>query len=725
MERIVRTVCQGCHSECGVLAHVVDGRVSKITADSNHPSSRGYICIKGTNYAQFTYHRDRLKYPLKRVGEKGKGKWARISWDQALDEIAAGLTAVKEAYGARSIGAFHGTAPRESLLSCRLLASALGTPNVANTDLHICLAPSMVAEFATVGQTVMQEIGPDYLSSKCILVCGGNPLISHPPRGRDLLEGVKKNKAKLIVIDPRRIPLAAQADIWFQIRPGTDAALILGMLHTIISEGLYDKTFVEQYCHGFDALKEHVKAWPPEKAAEITWLSAAQIKEAARLFAGTRPATVHHRVAVEHNLSSTQTDRALIILAAITGNVGVKGGNLLQTHLPGYVATGGPNGVMSFCELPPELARERLGADQYPLISGPKPLFLFVHAALAAKAMLHGEPYPLKALFLAGGNPVVNMQNTRRTWEAFKSLDLFVVADFFMTPTAELADYVLPATTWLERDECCNQQYMNCIAARQKAVEPMYESRDDVQMVIDLTRRIPWANRDYMPWESAEEFNDFRVRKTGMTFREFKEKGYVLIDQAYKQYEKEGFNTPTRKVELYSTIFESNGYDPLPTYVEPSESPISTPKLLKEYPYILITGARTIEYYHSSGRQIELLRKRVPDPEIEVHPQTAQREGLEEGEWVWIETPQIKGERVRFKVKLFSGLDPRVVHVPHGWWFPENPAPDHGCFESNIDVVLSDDPPREPICGSVRTRGTLCKMYRTVDAEHTQRGMGR
>jgi anaerobic selenocysteine-containing dehydrogenase len=430
------------------------------------------------------------------------------------------------------------------------------------------------------------------------------------------------------------------------------------------------------------------------------------------LFANTKPATVHHRVAVEHNLNSTQTDRALIILAAITGNVGVKGGNLLPTHLPGYVATGGPNGVMSFCELPPELARERLGADQYPLISGPKPLFLFVHAALAAKAMLHGEPYPLKALFLAGGNPVVNMQNTRRTWEAFKRLDLFVVADFFMTPTAELADYVLPATTWLERDECCNQQYMNCIAARQKAVEPMHESRDDVQMVIDLARRIPWANRDYIPWESAEEFNDFRVQKTGMTFRDFKEKGYVLIDQAYKQYEKEGFNTPTRKVELYSTIFESNGYDPLPTYVEPSESPISTPELLKEYPYILITGARTIEYYHSSGRQIELLRKRVPDPEIEVHPQTAQREGLEEGEWVWVETPQIKGERVRFKVKLFSGLDPRVVHVPHGWWFPENPAPDHGCFESNIDVVLSDDPPREPICGSVRTRGTLCKIYR-------------
>jgi thiosulfate reductase/polysulfide reductase chain A len=709
MEKIVRTVCQACHSECGVLVHVEEGKVTKIKPDPDHPWSRGYICVKGTNYAQFTYHPDRLKYPLKRAGGKGEGKWERVSWDQALDEIAARLNGVREKYGVRSIGAFHGTAPRESLFSCQLLASALGTPNVISTDLHICFAPSMVAEIATVGHTVMQEEGPDYLSSKCILVCGGNPLVSHPPRGRDLLEGVEKNKAKLIVIDPRRTPLAARADIWFQIRPGTDAALILGMLHTIISEELYDKAFVEKYCHGFDKLKEHIKAYPPGKIEAITWLSATKIREAARLFAQTKPATVHHRVAVEHNLSSTQADRGLVILVAITGNLGVKGGNLLPTHVPGYIPTGG---VIGSCKLPSEMAKGRLGSDEYPLISGPNPLFLFVHAALAAKAMLRAEPYPLKALFLAGGNPVVNMQNTRRTWEAFKGLELFVVADFFMTPTAELADYVLPATTWLERDECCDAQYMHCIAARQKALEPLYESRDDVQMAIDLVKRIPWADRRYLPWESVEEFNDFRVREMGMTFEEVKEKGYVTVDPQYKQYEKKGFNTPTGKVEIYSTIFERYGYDPLPTYVEPRESPLSTPELLNEYPYVLITGGRTMEYYHSSGRQIRPLRRRIPDPEIEMHPEAAQMEKIKEGDWVWVETPQIKGERVRFKVKLTDSVDPRVIHAQHGWWFPENPAPDHGCFESNIDVVLSDDPPREEICGSVPTRGTLCKIYK-------------
>ena len=709
MERIVRTICQGCHSECGVLVHVDDGKVARITPDPDHPSTRGFICVKGVNYAHFTYHPDRLKYPLRRAGGKGEGKWERVSWDEALDGIAARLSAVRERYGARSMGTFHGTAPRQSLFSCRLLAAALGTPNVANTDLHICHAPSMIAEIATMGCSVLQEEGPDYLNSQCIFVCGGNPMVSHPPRGRDLLKGVRKHKAKLIVVDPRRIKLAEEADIWLQIRPGTDVALILGMLHTIISEGLYDKDFVEHYCHGFDELKAHTKAFPPEKVAEITWLSAEKIKEATRLFAGTKPATVHHRVAVEQNINSTQTNRALAILAAVTGNLGVKGGNLLPTHVPGFIPTGG---VVGFSKLPPEITKGRLGSDQYPLASGPDGLFLFVHAAVAAKAMLHGEPYPLKALFLAGANPVVNMQNTRRTWEAFKSLELLVVADFFMTPTAELADYVLPATTWLERDDCCDEQYMSCIASRQKAIEPLYESRDDVRMVIDLVKKIPWANREYLPWESAEEFNDFRLQGTGMTFEKLKQRGYVTVEPQYKQYEEKGFNTPTGKVELYSTIFERHGYAPLPTYTEPPESPLSTPELLNDYPYILITGGRTIEYYHSSGRQIEPLRKRVPDPVIEVHPETAQRKGIAEGDWVWVETPQIKGERVRLKVKLTSILDPRVVHAQHGWWFPENPAPDHGCFESNIDVVLSDDPPREDICGSVPLRGTLCRIYK-------------
>lgn len=709
MDQVIRTACQGCHSECGVLVTVSEGKVVKIRGDAEHPVSRGHICVKGRNYADFLYHPDRLKYPLRRTGEKGEGKWQRVSWDDALDEIAVRLTAVKETHGSESIATLNGTGPRPSVFSTNFLAGALGTPNNVSTDLHICYAPSMVAEFCTVGGPVMQEVGPDYRNAKCIFICGGNPLVSHPTRGRDILEGIEKNNAKLIVVDPRRTRLAGRADLWLQIRPGTDGALILAMIHTIIAEELYDRKFVDQWCYGFDELREHVKAFPPEEVSDTTWLPVEQIKEAARLYATTKPGALHHRVAIEHNLNSTQTNRALLILIAITGNLGIAGGNLLPTGIPGYVSTGA---VLNRSRLPPEVVNRRIGGKQYPLISGPEGKFIFVHAALAAQAMLTGEPYPLKAMYCAGGNPVVNMQNTRRNWRAFKQLDLFVVTDFFMTPTTELADYVLPATTWLERDECCDQQYMGCVAARQQAVEPIAETRDDVQIVIDLAERIPWADRNNLPWDNVEQFNDYRVEGMGMTFEEFKSVGYVSVPWEYEQYRRGALDTPTGKVELFSTIFEKHGHDPLPVYVEPPQSPSGTPELLKDYPLILITGARYIEYFHSEGRQISPLRKRVPNPEVEIHPETAGRANIGEGDWVWIETPQVPGERVRFKVKLTPKIHTRVVNAAHGWWFPEDSAPDHGCFESNIDVVLTDDPPREKVCGSVAIRGTLCRVYK-------------
>jgi anaerobic selenocysteine-containing dehydrogenase len=197
-----------------------------------------------------------------------------------------------------------------------------------------------------------------------------------------------------------------------------------------------------------------------------------------------------------------------------------------------------------------------------------------------------------------------------------------------------------------------------------------------------------------------------------MTFEQLKEVGYVPRVPSYRQYEEKGFNTPTGKVELYSTVLEKYGYDPLPSYIEPPESPVSTPELLRDYPQILITGGRTWEYYHSAGHQVDALRKRMPDPLVEMHPESARNLGLNEGDWVWVETPQVKGERVRLRLKVTEDLHPGVVHAQHSWWFPEKNEPGHGCFESNIAVVLTDDEPRERICGSVRTRGTLCRVYR-------------
>ena len=714
MKEIIRTCCQSSHCECGVLVHVEDGKVVKIEGDPDHPFTRGFVCVKSQAQPELIYHPDRIKYPLKRAGEKGSGKWERISWDEALDGIAAGLTKVKEKYAPESIAGDHGTGPRQSSLATSLLAHALGSPNVISTDLHICYAPSVVMGTCTLGHSVMMEVGPDYLNAECIMAWGANPLASHPPRGRDLLTA-RKRGAKLIVVDPRRTRLAKEADLWLQVRPATDAAVALGMMNVIIEEQLYDKEFVSKWCHGFDKLVDHVKSFTPEKASEISWVPADKIREAARMYATTKPAVFHHRVAIEHNINSSQTLRAFNIMIAITGNIDVKGGNLLSTAVEGYVRGHGLYGGQDdrFL-LDPEVEAKRIGSKEYPLISGPaRPGrgFCFVHAALATQAILTGEPYPLRALYVAGGNPVVNQQNVKRVWEAFKSLDLLVVAEFFMTPTAELADYVLPVTNWLEREEGCDGMYMNCIAARQKVVDPPGECWDDMKIVIELIKRIPWANRQYLPWNDTNEFNDFRIKDVGLTFEEFKKKGYVSAPFEYKKYEEKGFKTPTGKVEVYSTIFEELGYDPLPTFREPPESPISTPELMDDYPHILITGGRTINYFHSEGRQIPRLRKMVPDPEIEIHPSTAEKEGIKDGDWVWVETPKGKGERVKLKTKVTPDIDPRVIHAAHAWWFPEKPAPEHGCFDSNIAVLMNDEPPRDPVCGSVATRGTLCRIY--------------
>jgi anaerobic selenocysteine-containing dehydrogenase len=711
MEEVIRTVCQSCHCECGVNVHVRDGRAIRVEGDPDHPMSRGFVCVKGRSEPERAYHPDRLKYPLRRAGGRGEGRWERISWDTALDEIGRRLTEVKEQCGPEAIAAIHGTGPRPTLC-LPLLTFALGTPNCISVDMHICFAPSMVAEHATIGHSIMMDNGPDYRNAGCIFIIGGNPVVSHPPRGVEILDATQRGGAKLIVVDPRKTQLASRADLWLQIRPGTDGALILGMLNTIITEGLYDREFVERWCQGFEDLRERVRDYPPDKVSAITWVDPEKIREAARMYATLKPAALHRRVAVDQNINSTQTARALINLVAITGNIDVKGGNLLPTPLEGYIPYVALTGKGKWIKPDPKILRKRIGGKAYPLISGPEAFFSFVPSFLAFEAMDTGKPYPVKALYCAGGNPVVNVQKSRWVYDTLQKLDLLVVADFFMTPTAERADYVLPATTWLEREECCDLQHMNCASARQKAIEPLYECRDDLDILLALIQGIPWADRELVPWKNPRECFEWLLKGTGLGFEGFKRKGYLSVTPVYRKFEQKGFNTPSGKVELYSTILEKHGYDPLPGFREPPEGPVSTPELMRDYPLILINGSRRIGYFCSEGRQIRPLREQSPDPLVEIHPDKAREMGIEEGDWVWMETPRGMDERVGFRARLTEDIDPRVVHADYGWWFPEKPGPEHGCFESNINLILSADPPREEICGSVPIKGTLCKIYK-------------
>jgi anaerobic selenocysteine-containing dehydrogenase len=339
-------------------------------------------------------------------------------------------------------------------------------------------------------------------------------------------------------------------------------------------------------------------------------------------------------------------------------------------------------------------------------------------APLLYRAIITEQPYPIKALITMASNPMVTQGNTKLVYEALKKLDLYVVVDFWMTPSAQLADYVLPAACWLERPVLwtgfgTHHSVLGGERSLPSAIAGEYDHRTDFQFWRGLGLRL--GQEEYWPWQTMEEVFDYRLEPMGVTFQGFMEKGgrdFPPVD--YNVHEKRGFGTPTGKIELYSTILEKLGYDPLPFYQEPSETPVSRPDLAKEYPLVLITGGRHRPFFHSEFRQIDSLRRRHPDPLVQIHPETAEQLGIADSDWVWIETPR---GRVRQKCQYFSGINPGVVHAQHGWWFPELPGEEpwlHGVWESNINVCTADDPERlNTKLGAWPLRTFLCKIYKT------------
>lgn len=733
---VKRPVCFHCHQRCGLLAHVEDGRVVKVEGNPNHPVSQGFICVKGRAGVEHLYHPDRLNYPLKRVGERGEGKWQRITWNQALDEIADRLKQIKEKYGAEALACGEGTDNTGVQNIQWAFMNQFGSPNMFSHG-TICWCNTYAVHLTTYGWYMSFHQSP-YADSpeavpKCVVVWGGNYAHAAPAFYALLLDFIKKG-TKVIMVEPRRSELAKKAHLVLQLRPATDAALGLGMLNVIINEGLYDKEFIEKWCHGFDMLKERVQDYPPEKVAEITWVPKEKIVEAARTYATNKPGVITWGVATDMiGKNSTQAIRVRCILRAITGNLDVSGGERMGR-------TGDMNKILwssdiEFSEkLSPEQRKKQLGADRFKLLTFPgwelrtepykktyghdTPLYPTCLASTvhAWNAILTGKPYPVKALILQAHNALVAGPNTRKVYKALKAVDFFVAMDYWMTPTAMLADYVLPAASWLERATCVyggSGDPGNFILAGEKVVEPLYERKSDYEFWRGLAVRFGYE----WPWgESVESLYDARLKPIGLTFKDVVERHAIFGPTEYKKYEKTGFGTPTGKVELYSTIMEKLGYDPLPSYEEPGESPIATPELAKDYPMILITGQRFIEMQHSQHRHIRSLRNKHPEPLVWIHPETAANAGIKAGDWVFIEG--VRG-KCKMKAKLSDDVHPKVISTEHGWWFPEEPGEDpvlFGVWKSNNSILTSDELEHcDQPCGGWLNRGLLCKIYKAVD----------
>jgi anaerobic selenocysteine-containing dehydrogenase len=693
-DQVVKSHCRMCHGGCGVLVYVKEGKVAKIGGDPDCPINHGTLCSKGIASTQLVYHPDRLTHPVKRVGPKGSGEWERISWDEALDTIAERMLRYKAEHGAESVVLGYGTG-RENEAAIYRMANHFGSPNVLTAG-HFCYGPRIATSILTCGSNPIVDYDNH---PQCIVVWGNNVVISNPDcyKGEPFSQALAAG-AKLIVVDPRLTRAAARADLWLQLRPGTDTALALGMANVIVQEELYDREFVEHHVHGWEPFIQRVAEYPLERVEAVTGVPRAKIAEAARLYATIKPAAIQWGVAIEQQVTCADNDRALMALMGITGNIDVPGGQVLfkQPKIRNVAEFGAHKA------LPAEQAAKRLGGERFRLADK----FAIINPKCVWDAILTEEPYPVKMLFFISSNPLMTRANANEIRRALEKVEFMAVADFFITPTAELADIVLPAATWLEMDYLGDfWKRHGWLLTRRKVVE-IGECRSDHEMLNDLAHRIGQGEHW---WPTFEGGLDYILEPMGTTWQEFKQQDRVRGEVRYHKYREKGFSTPTRKFELASTLLEEWGYDPLPQFREPPESPVSSPERHARFPYTLITGARQPGFFHAENRQLPWTRELHRDPVVEIHPDAAAREGIADGEWVVIES--VRG-KIRQRAKLTPGLHPDVVAAQHAWWFPEKRDAGLGWAESNVNVLTDNSYENcDPAMGATHIRSLLCRIY--------------
>jgi anaerobic selenocysteine-containing dehydrogenase len=674
--RQVLTDCTLCYHSCGTRVTLEDGKAVKVEGLESHPLNKGKLCPKGEAALDHIYDPNRLKHPMKRV----KGGWERITWDQALSEIAEKLLKLKKDYGPEALGVFSGSIGVENLEMVGLtqrFKAAFGSPNFFSVE-SICYRMRIRTRQITFGKYPTEE-----LDSNLYILWGHNPDESDFPLQLAIEENLKKG-AKIVVIDPKRIPLADRAEMYLKIRPGTDGAMALAMLQVIINEKLYDADFVEKYTVGFDQLVPHVQKYTPEWAEKITWVPAEEIRKLARLFAKTKGAGIYQGTNTQDQTANgTQNSRVFSVLQIITGNINNPGGWVISPRLKlGNVSM--------------EVEGRPLGTDQYPLfyeVWGRKSPYGIVTCVPGS------VPDKIRAFLNIGGNPILSMADSHALTDAFKKLDLLIVHDLFMTETGELAHYVLPACSHLEKwGLAYTYNVCHCLPylmLRKKAIEPIGESWSEWKFYTELAKKMGMG--ELFPWKSEEELVAFELGPTGLTFKQLleeKPEGAFYQKKEYGMKESK-FTTPTKKIELYSQALKDVGFDALPTYLEPQRSPLSTPELLEKFPLVLSTGNRNMYYTHGQFRKVEALKEKNPEAKAEIGPKTAVKYGINEGNDILIETNR---GVVRMKASVDERVAEGVVLIPHGW-----PG------EANANI-LTDTLCREPIMGYPEMKSLLCSI---------------
>lgn len=762
--------CTLCRSRCGTRNTVRDGRLISVAAWPEHPTGRA-ICAKGRAAPEIVHSARRLTTPLRRTNPKGAidPGWVAIEWDEALDEIARRFADLKARFGAESV-AFGVTSPSGTSLADSIdwverFIRTFGSPNTAYAT-EICNWHKDHAHAFTFGCGMPN---PDYAKADCLILWGHNPANVWLAQAGALGEA-RKRGAKLIVIDPQRTSLARDADLWLRVRPGTDAALALGLAHLLLESGGIDEAFVRSWTNApflvrnddgkllrqddapmvfsvaaqralpydatrlagghdpadlalsgsftidgiacrpaFDLLREHCAAWTPTRVAATTGVPEEQLRAAADILRQTRGAIGYHGWSgIGQHANATQTDRAIAVLYALTGSFDAPGGNRVLNRQP-------VNKVADYALVPAEQRAKALGLDRRPL--GP-PSQGWVTAHDLYTAILDGVPYPIHALMTFGANLLVSHAETALAQRALQQVGFHVHVDLFESPTARHADILLPATSPWEREALrpgfeISPEAEEWIQLRPAMVPPVGQSRSDMRIVFDLAERLALGNHFF--GGSLEAAWNHQLAPLGLTVDELRRNPEGCrrpLEQSYRKYADQteggvrGFATESRRVEIYSEKFHRHGYPALPTHIEA----FATTDRGADYP-CLLTTSKNGYFCHSQHRGIASLRKKSPEPVAAIAPALAEARGIRAGDPVIVQT---RAGKARFIARIDLFLEARTVVADYGWWqdCPDlgRPGYDPLAAEGSNFNALIDAETIDPISGSVPHRSFPCDI---------------
>lgn len=670
---MISTICRMCPQGCGLEVTLENGNPVSLKGAKDHPYSKGWLCAKGRAALDLFHSSNRLSSPLIRK----EGKLVSVKWEEALDFCAKRLHRLKDLYGPHSLAIYQGegVGHQEIKYYMKRFANVYGTPNFMSVG-SICNAARTMADTLTFGAVTK----PDIANTNLLISWGANPLASNEPFLPKAINQLKKRGAKLVVVDPRKTEVASKADVHLPIKPGQDEILILNMLHVILGEALWDKEFTKKWIHGFHRFHEAVvkDRYSPEAGEALTGIPSDLVRQVARSYAQTKPACISMGNGLEHHSFGISAMRLLAIMKALTGNLDIPGGDLF-TPKPKIRDITAPLPKPS---IPP------VGAQKFPLFCQSRKEG---HALSLPEAILKGQPYPIKGMIIAGGNPGLEWPNSRQTQEALKKLEFLLVIDVVRSPDTNSAHAVLPACTFLERDEHQVNVYQNLhnITLRRQVVEPLYGLPD--QMIwVKLAHQMGFEK--HFPWQNCQQGIDYLLGDVGATYRDLIAHGgvYEYDQRKFKKYEDQGFQTPSGKVEIYSEQLKRFGYDPSPI----REDACKPKEESAEFPLALTTGANLHCYLHWQFRYLPKLRKMAPEPLFEIHPNAALQYGISDGELAEIQT---KIGKIQLKAQLTDRIRPDTIHIAQGW------------EEANANLLTAMDH-TDPVSGFPNLKSLKCRV---------------